>query len=187
MSDDNPKATPTLGLEQRWTEIRQAAEAIGSDVRLTIVVGGIDMSDKFRITDERDEPTTLGDSLDRLEERIADPRILALTQATKRMRLAEGIQQTATQLTLRRQREYAALIDAYHLQVETDLNEEMEPVGQILVSLAANDDGQELIDELLRDQASARAIDSLVNVLDNAAGAAYDAANTPPPEGTSAD
>jgi hypothetical protein len=141
MSDEETQEQPLLpvALEARWKAIKQSAEGIGCAVRISLVVGGVDIATLYQIRDLREQATTLGESLTQVEALIADPRTDQVAKALLRLRLAESLAEQAASLQREREEQYGVALRAFHQAHVDDLGESAEAVGQVLISFAADD------------------------------------------------
>jgi hypothetical protein len=112
MDENEEVANPTL--EERWAAVREQADAIGCEIEISIVVGGVDEGEIYRVRRIVDAGPTIADQLTTMERVIVDDRTKAAAEATRRMKDAEDIARLAKVVVDNRQAEYREAVAAFH-------------------------------------------------------------------------
>jgi hypothetical protein len=131
-----------VALEQRWTELQQAAEAIGCEIRISLFVGGIVVNpdEVWRVHENSaDQPTTLAGQLRRGEELVQNDLVKRLAETTGRLRLAEELAKSAKNIVENRYEEYKVARDAFHMADDDQHEGRVDMLGMAL-EMAKDDD-----------------------------------------------
>src|SRR6185295_13153548 len=93
-----PDAAPEESLGDRFTRLRERAKEIGCDLDVGIVIGGVRRNELYRVYNTSEEDASLIERLDDAEGLLADVRMKATAEATKRMIEAEDIARLTVQM-----------------------------------------------------------------------------------------
>lgn len=111
MSDTDPR--------ERFAELRKIAKAQGSDLDLHITVGGVRITELYRVKPFANQADTLDGQLDQMETMLGDPRHAAAARATRLMQETEGLGTAIAKLIEDRRAEYEVAIRAFR-SITTD-------------------------------------------------------------------
>lgn len=101
--------------DERFETLRAAAKEIGCDLSVTLTIGGVRLDELYRIFEAADEnPETLAGHLDTIERMVADARVIAAADATKRLLRAEEIEKLVRAMVDARSAEYRVALDSLH-------------------------------------------------------------------------
>ncbi len=107
---------PTL--DQRFENLKTLADLAGSEISLSITIGGIVPGERYIIWRTQAPEATLEEQITQAEKEIVDVRLLATAEATHRMLDAERLQKGIDALVRVRQHQYATAAKAFRQAFE---------------------------------------------------------------------
>lgn len=135
---DDTQDQPTGTLEERFAALRAQAAEQGSEISLSLTVGGVRIKEIYQIWKTLPDDASLEDQITQSEQMLSDVRVRAATEATKRMIESENIADMAIEIVRRRQAEYAIAVKA--LRQAFELNgrpEDGDLIQQVVGEVAA--------------------------------------------------
>lgn len=121
--------------EAKYAELRALAKEQGSELDLSITVGGIRINERYLVTPFAEQHETLEAQLDQMEGMLRDPRHEAAAKATRRMVETEGLAKAIGELVKTRQDEYGVAIKAFR-RITTDDTAAVDSEQEFLTSAA---------------------------------------------------